>query len=83
VAVSQYVIVGTDLRNFTVAGRAVYRNAFAKRVVIANFGSRQPAFPLQILSLQSDAGEREKFVPASDSSVAVNDHVRMQPATPA
>src|SRR5260370_3230589 len=73
VAVSQNVVVGADLRHLAVACGAVNRNAFAKCVVIADFGSCQAALPFQVLSLQSDAGELKKFVAAADSIVPLSD----------
>src|SRR4030095_15521543 len=81
VAVSQNVVVGTDFRHFAVAGRAVNRYAFAKGVVIADFGSRQAALPFQILGWKADAREWKEFVSASDASVSVDDNVWMQSAT--
>jgi hypothetical protein len=75
------MIVGTDLRHFAVAGRAVDGNAFTKCIFIADFGSGQAALPFQVLRLESNAREREKFVAASDSSMAIDDHMWMQSAT--
>jgi len=81
VAVSQNVVVGADFCYFAVASCAINRDAFAKGVVIADFGSRQATFPFQVLRLQANAGEGEKFVAAADASVSVDDHVWMQSAT--
>ncbi len=78
VAVGQDVIVRADARDFAVAGGAVDGDVFAKGVVVADFGAGDAAFPLQVLRLQSDAGERENFISFPELRVAVNDDVRMK-----
>jgi hypothetical protein len=80
VAVSQNVVVRADLRDFAVACRAIDRDAFAKGVVIADFGSRHATFPFQVLSLEANAGEWKEFVAATDSSVSIDDNMWMQSA---
>jgi hypothetical protein len=81
VAVSQNVVVGTDLRDFAIACRAIDGNAFAKCIFIADFSSGQATLPFQVLRLQPDAREWKELVAASDSGISVDDDVWMQVAT--
>ncbi len=53
---------------------------FPESVVVANFGARQAALPFQILRFEPDAGEGEDFVAPPQLRMALNDHMRMQPA---
>ena len=78
VAIGEDGVVRTDARDFAVAGRAVDRDVFAKRVAIADFRARDATLPLQVLRFQPDAREREYFVFPAQFRVAVNDDVRMQ-----
>src|SRR5579859_7389905 len=78
VAVGQNVIVRADARDLAVTGRAVNRDIFAERVVIADFHARDAALPFQILRLQPEAREWKNFIPLSQLRVSVNDDVRMQ-----
>src|SRR6266496_3131101 len=62
VAVCQNVIVRADPRDAAVARGAVNRDVLSEGVAIANLRARHAAAPLQVLSLQPDAGERESLV---------------------
>jgi hypothetical protein len=80
VGIGEDVVVGADGRNFAVTGRAVNRNALAKGVLVANFSASKAAFPFQVLGLQADTCEWKNFIAFAQPRVAVNHHMRVQPA---
>ncbi len=80
VAVGQDGVVRADEGGLAVAGGAVDGDVFAERVVVADFRAGDAALPFQVLGLESEAGERKNLIVLSEFGVAINDHVRMQPA---
>jgi hypothetical protein len=81
VAVSQDLIARANDCDLTIRRRAVDRYVLAKRIEITDLSARDPAFPFQILSFQSNAREGKNFVAASKGGVAVNHNMRVQAAT--
>src|SRR5436190_1199482 len=79
--VGEEVVIGSHVGGITVFGGAMNRNVFAKGVMVANFGPGDTALPFQILSLETDAGERIDLVAFSQLCMAVDDNVGMKPAT--
>ncbi len=80
-AVGKDVIVRADGRDFAIASRTVDGDIFAESIVAANLRPSDAAFPLQILSFQSNAREGKYLVIFAQRCMAVDDHVRMQAAT--
>ena len=79
-AAGQDVIVRADHGGLAVARGAVDGDAFADGIVIADLGARQAALPFQILGPEPDGGEGKDLVLLPEPRVAIDHHMRMQPA---
>src|ERR1041384_6328943 len=53
---------------------------FADGVMIPNPCARQPALPFQVLGFETDTGKRIDLVVGTEPGMAVNHHMRMEPA---
>ena len=80
VGVSQDMVVVTDFGNFTIAGTAMDGDVFTESVEAAYFGSRDSAFPFQVLRFQADAGEGENLVAFTQGRAAINHDMGMKRA---
>ena len=83
VAIGQDVVVRTNGRDFAVARGAVDGDVFPKSIVAADLGAGHAALPFQVLGFQADAGKGKNLIVRAQRGMAVNDHMGMQPATPA
>ena len=81
VGVSQDMVVRADSRGLAISGSAVDRHVLPKGVAIGDLGAGEAAFPLQVLRLQPDAGERENLILAAQHRMPIDDHVRVQATT--
>ncbi len=79
-AARQDIVVRPDHRRLAVAGGAVNGNAFPDGVVVADLGPGHPALPFQVLGSEPDARKGVDLIPLAQPRVAVNHHVRKQPA---
>src|SRR5438552_15382639 len=80
VTISEDVIVRSDDGCLTIASRAMNRDILSKSIFVANFGSGQSSFPLQVLSFQADAGEGKNFVAMAKLGMTIHNHVGMEMA---
>src|SRR5512140_776529 len=80
-AVRENVVMRANHGRLAFSGGAMNGHAFADGVVVPDFRARDPSFPLQVLGPEPQAGERLDLVALAQAGVAIDDHVRNQPAT--
>src|SRR5215472_3420646 len=77
---AKYGVIRTEDGRLAFARGAVDRDPFADDVVVTDLSVGDAAFVFQILSPQTDGGKWVDLVVPAEAGVAVNDHVRQQPA---
>ena len=80
VAVSHDMIVRAEDGRIPIAGGAVDGHIFPKGVVVADFHTRNSAFPFQVLGFHADAGKRKNLVALTETRVPLNDDMRVKAA---
>jgi len=78
VRVGEQQVVRAEDGRVAIIRRAMDGHPFAENVPVADLQPRDAAFPLQVLGLLAEGGEREDFIFPAEFRVAVQDDMGMQ-----